>query len=305
MFLDNKRENNDKWDLYKYADIKMGVLMVHDGQSMIVEVQFLLDFMLKAKSLGHGLYEIERDKDFIHACYKIFEMDNGDLDAMIRSACMSGDENKLATLLLREAPVDIVTLDDNKKATIHIACERGHKKILKFLLDTKQADGTAQEFKQFINLRGYENATPAHYCIEERQPDCLRLLLKYQEVDRSLVDDMKWNLLFAAAYHGFSLNSLKAAEIWEMVKADNQTPIDMIDKYKHNLMHQVVERTDDLDYLKKLWSTGHFSINVREWKGSTYFMLAAECGRLEIAKWARKELDSGRDLDKRSGMKKV
>eukprot|EP01084_Bolivina_argentea_P179477 310134_1 len=62
MFLDNKKENDNKWDLHRYADIKMGVLMVYNGQSMIVEVQFLLSWMLKAKSLGHGLYEIERNK---------------------------------------------------------------------------------------------------------------------------------------------------------------------------------------------------------------------------------------------------
>ena len=120
MFLDNKRENGGEWDLFRYADIKMGVLMVHDGQSMIVEVQFLLDFMLKAKSLGHGLYEIERNKDFVFSVDAIMMLGRGELNKLLFSSVIGGKENKLATLLLNEAPVDLNIKDEQKFGLVSI-----------------------------------------------------------------------------------------------------------------------------------------------------------------------------------------
>ena len=76
MFLENKRDNNNIWDLYKYADIKMNVLMVDDIQklSMMVEVQFLMNFMKIAKNMGHGLYEIERDREFAEDLQEVMQM---------------------------------------------------------------------------------------------------------------------------------------------------------------------------------------------------------------------------------------
>lgn len=44
-------ETNLEW-LYSYADIKMLILIETDSHNMVVECQFLLNFMSKAKSLG-------------------------------------------------------------------------------------------------------------------------------------------------------------------------------------------------------------------------------------------------------------
>ncbi len=60
--------------------------MEYGGQSMIVEVQFLLKFMLEAKALGHGLYEIERNKDFAFDVNKIMSTGNADIYNMLRAA---------------------------------------------------------------------------------------------------------------------------------------------------------------------------------------------------------------------------
>ena len=76
MFQANKREYGTKKEdyFYKYADIKFNILMEYNGYSMIVELQFLLDFMMKAKSLSHQLYEIERNEQFIDDMTRIFDL---------------------------------------------------------------------------------------------------------------------------------------------------------------------------------------------------------------------------------------
>ena len=61
----------------EYRDIKLNCIYYDDTsqQCMIVEIQFLLSFLLKAKKLGHKLYNIYRRKPFIinvtNECYNI------------------------------------------------------------------------------------------------------------------------------------------------------------------------------------------------------------------------------------------
>lgn len=74
MFLQNER---DGLNLYNYADLKLNVIMTDKMTklSMIVEVQFMLSFMKHAKSLGHGLYEIERDLEFVQDLQEVMQVE--------------------------------------------------------------------------------------------------------------------------------------------------------------------------------------------------------------------------------------
>merc|ERR1712024_62596 len=99
--------------------------------------------MLNARSLGFGLYEIDRNKDFIFDVNEIMNLSSGDIDKSLRSAVTTNNETELATLILNYAPLELKKLDINKKSLLHIACEKGNIKILKMILDTVQADGSS------------------------------------------------------------------------------------------------------------------------------------------------------------------
>ena len=71
MFLENAMEG---LPLYTYADIKVNVLFERENKSMICEVQFLLDFMIHAKKLGHSIYEIQRTKEFKNNVFKLITL---------------------------------------------------------------------------------------------------------------------------------------------------------------------------------------------------------------------------------------
>ena len=69
-----------KWKSYEdasYVDIKFNLIYTNEdkSESMIVEAQFLLSFLLKAKKMGHKYYSIIRQKEFVdnikNQCYNI------------------------------------------------------------------------------------------------------------------------------------------------------------------------------------------------------------------------------------------
>eukprot|EP01084_Bolivina_argentea_P104898 187804_1 len=165
--------------------------MAYNGQSMIVEVQFLMDFMLRAKSLGHGLYEIERNKAFIDDVDQIMNIgsnDDNNIDKTVRNVVIKGDENALATLILNEAPVNLMKTDKTKNGLIHYAVMNGHKKILKLMLHTAQSDGTDEEFVSFINMKGKSGCSALHLCQSKTKPELLKLLLSLFHRHISLIN---------------------------------------------------------------------------------------------------------------------
>ena len=51
-----------------YVDIKLNIIYVNSNtnESMIIEAQFLLSFLLKAKKMGHKYYSIVRQSELIN-----------------------------------------------------------------------------------------------------------------------------------------------------------------------------------------------------------------------------------------------
>eukprot|EP01083_Nonionella_stella_P139374 425055_1 len=275
MFLDNKRENGNEWDLYRYADIKMGVLMEYNGQSMIVEVQFLLDWMLKAKSLGHGLYEIERNAEFIFDVNKIRHLaakDDDNIDKSLREAIIKGNENALATLILNEAPVDLMKIDKTKNGLIHCAVESKHKKMVKFLLDTVQSDESQEQFSKFINMIGESGETAIQKAQGKQTADVLRVLLSYKEIDVNAKDEYGESLLFKAVKDGDI--SGKAKQVFEVVTQDERCDLNAFDEWGYNLLHAACENCANIKFSKKVWNSGHFKINGAESGKRTPLILA-------------------------------
>ena len=73
--------NSKKLSDYNYVDLKMNVTFHNKNktQSQIVELQFLLDFLLHAKKIGHKYYGIKRKDVQIHSvCNIMYNINNYD-----------------------------------------------------------------------------------------------------------------------------------------------------------------------------------------------------------------------------------
>ena len=63
---------------YTYYDIKFNVIVEYNNTAVIGEIQFLLDFMLEVKKMGHSVYAVKRKNDFIKNVNFMYE--NNDLN---------------------------------------------------------------------------------------------------------------------------------------------------------------------------------------------------------------------------------
>ena len=72
--------NSEKISDYNYVDLKINVIFYNKDktQSQIVELQFLLDFLLNAKKIGHKYYGIKRKDVQIHSVSNIMYKTNND-----------------------------------------------------------------------------------------------------------------------------------------------------------------------------------------------------------------------------------
>eukprot|EP01084_Bolivina_argentea_P165003 286760_1 len=300
MFLDNKRENGNKWDLYKYADIKMSVLVEYNGQSMICEVQFLLDWMLEAKSLGHGLYEIERNSEFIFDIDKILSLragddgvyDEDDIHKALRKAVSDGNENDVAKLILNEAPINFMKMDENGKGLIHYAIEHGQKKIMKLLLDTVKSDRTEKEFIEFINQKNDEEYTPLALTMYElkkltrQKLSIFRLLISYEEIDVNIkVRNDKVPVLWIA------INEWgKVKDLWQSLLKTGRCDLLFTKGIKNyltiSLDHKGQSYKDKLYILEQIWKSGHAQFEINHINDLLhYVVMYIYYGSIEIIKY--------------------
>ena len=74
--------NSDKLSDYNYVDLKMNVVFnsKNKNECQIVEIQFLLNFLLKAKKIGHKYYGIKRKDVEVHSVSNMLYNTNNNYD---------------------------------------------------------------------------------------------------------------------------------------------------------------------------------------------------------------------------------
>ena len=73
--INNNDIDNIDWNI-NYCDIKLNVLIETYKYKMIGEIQFILNFMLKAKQMGHIFYGYVRNYDLYHQIHEITKSSN-------------------------------------------------------------------------------------------------------------------------------------------------------------------------------------------------------------------------------------
>ena len=102
MFGDIKNWDENKLSDYSYCDIKVNVLVGNLYCKMIAEIQFMLNFMVDAKKLGHVYYGFIRNEDLHHAvANKIESRMNSDSSIVeLKSIIIQKNWDKLVKFVL-------------------------------------------------------------------------------------------------------------------------------------------------------------------------------------------------------------
>ena len=105
--IDINQTNNNSINMsqFTYADVKVNVLIECRGTKMIGEIQFLLNWMLKAKKLGHTLYGFSRNKEYMvqlsHLFYNNHSKNNKEsFSQELRAMIITQNFEKLEKMLL-------------------------------------------------------------------------------------------------------------------------------------------------------------------------------------------------------------
>ncbi len=211
MFLENKRE---KRGLYSYADIKLNVLFEIEGKSMICEVQFLMDFMIKAKKLGHSIYEIQRTEEFIKNTYKLIHLYTNPTEEL-KAIALRNDGKALGKFVVNNPRYNLI--EKGTDSLVHALALAGNTKGnicpppfssatstpsmrykigLLLLLSTFE---TQREKAELFNLTNADSLTPLMVAMSNYRTEFIKtvLLREIKEgIDLSICNSKEQNIIF-------------------------------------------------------------------------------------------------------------
>lgn len=85
--IDDESWNMDLF-LFDYKDVKLNIIVEHQGMRLIGEIQFIPKFMLEAKKKGHSVYGFVRKHDYFSKLSQLIKNSNNDekynLNRMLR-----------------------------------------------------------------------------------------------------------------------------------------------------------------------------------------------------------------------------
>ena len=181
---------------YNYVDLKMNAIFHNKNKTecQIVELQFLLDFLLNAKKIGHKYYGIKRKDVQINSVCNIMYNRNNNYDryqAKIKQIIKDKDMNQLGKhLFLR--PNCILSMIDGRQGPY--LCNVGR-------------EGSIEMYELFLDCIFHFG----EILLNEKKPlnyniDCYT---NYDRWDKSIVDSCFANhKLFVQKYFNFALGGL-------------------------------------------------------------------------------------------------
>ena len=136
----------------------------------------------------------------------------------------SGNNNKMEMqtgqlLMAYGDQIDLLKCDQSGLSFIHYICKNGFHKLLKLLLLYYQTN-VNNDISTLINLPADAtyNRTPLMYAAMNGNLECVRVLLKYKELDVNIKDTDGENALFLTFNHLFNNNEIKSLNNTDMHK---------------------------------------------------------------------------------------
>ena len=301
MFSSNKAEfgvTNNNW-LYCYGDIKLNILMEYKRISMIVECQFLLSFMAQAKTLGHGLYELERNYEFMKDMSNLNEITSNkqqQLYFIVHYGDSKDNQHALSRLLCCYGnEIDITATDSFGMSAIHYVSKFGYHKLAEILFLHLKDN---KEIKRCLNMKtkdlyGY---CPIHLICQNKN---LKMLKKLVEFGKELIDfTIKDESGFGSFFTCLFFDNLEIAKYFLSINGKYGFNIDLneSDHYGNNLLH-IGTLINNVDIMSKLFDLAQNEpkiINKANDRGNTPLVLAV------YWRWEGEELEDEQDRNKKN-----
>ncbi len=151
-----------KWS---YANIKASVVVEYNNRSLVCEIQFIMDWMIKFQKNRYRIYEITRNKDFVENVAKL----SGLYSVKNEEACVLANRGKTYGLskLMVGNPCLKYKSPEREASIIHSIAELGNLKMLKLVLSSVVSE---KEYhpnfetlspiqKELINTRAFDKST--------------------------------------------------------------------------------------------------------------------------------------------------
>ena len=143
MRIKNGFKATKKWKNFNnaaYSDIKFNVIYYDKDtqQSMLVEIQFLISFLLKAKKMGHKYYGIVRRSQFVNSvCNIVYNIDSDyeKYKAKIVSIVNDNDMNRFTKQVFLKPNVILSLINEGNPLLHDIGYSQNHK-MFKFFVDS-------------------------------------------------------------------------------------------------------------------------------------------------------------------------
>ncbi len=150
-----------------YADIKANILVEFEGKSMVCELQFLLETMIKAKRKNHEIYEIKRTTKFRENVVKVRDLYPTPEEEILAIAVRQNEKELGRFMLNHPYPYFdyFAKSNENGSSLIHYLAQSGSVKLMKLFL----AGVSTKHASKFdvLNVRGEKNRTPLSFDVSK------------------------------------------------------------------------------------------------------------------------------------------
>ena len=210
-----------------YADIKLNVLIKGQQNSIIGEVQFLLQKMLDFKKKSHKLYNIARDKEYFSSHVSLILPKLIDNKEQLFVAANLGDINKLLQL------ITLSNFDENKlmlidKSTqtsiVMILCALGHYKALQFVIDYVSMD----LFMNRLFLDNIYNHNAIEGALYASWNNVLNVIFSIRQVQTIYKKDKRYFYRLIYFLFGFNINVDNIDNIFKLLNVTKEQLIDIL-----------------------------------------------------------------------------
>ncbi len=143
---------------------------------MVAELQFLLSFMISAKKIGHSIYEIQRNSEYVQNVFTLASLYRNPSQEMLAIATRA-DSTALGKFTVNHPYLDLFPKKKKEKSSlIHFLCASGDVKGVKLLLSTRESK---EEKTEMLTFPGDDGNTPYMLAKRGNHGDLMKFLEKH------------------------------------------------------------------------------------------------------------------------------
>ena len=172
---------------------------IQNNEKQKQKFQQQLSFMLEAKSLGHGLYEISRNHEFMHDMYDIMKI--GESKQQQLYFILFGDNGKASQqalsmlLFCYSNEINLTSYDKNGMNAIHYAAESGNYKLMQLIFSYFKDKN--ELINKIINIKKKDSYEMALHFAQKSKQNVAKGIEVILKDGYGIKDSKRFNVLYS------------------------------------------------------------------------------------------------------------